>query len=131
MKLNFQYAHNTHDESTDKPISNPLDALVAFDDFDWELQVEEAKRNQKCAPTISLILKVDREFIWVSVGGDRQSMFFVSECHFPGEVSAWFGFSKKQGIVNLFTQSFSKENARKAMELFIKKDHAALRALYA
>lgn len=130
MKLNFQYAHNTHDESTDKPISNPSDALVAFDDFDWKNQVEEANKNKKCAPTLSLILEINKEFIWVSVGGERQSMFFVSECHFPGEVSAWFGLSKKQGIVNLFTQSFSKETARKAIELFINKDHAALRKLY-
>ncbi|MBT1063508.1 hypothetical protein KJY73_07975 [Bowmanella sp. Y26] len=130
MKLNFQYAHNTHDESKDMPIINPMDALAAFDDFDWELQVEEANRVQKCAPTISLILEVDKEFIWVSAGGDRQSMFLYSEYHFPGEVGAWFGLSKKQGTVSLFNQSFSKENASKALELFIKKDNSALRELY-
>lgn len=131
MKLNFQYAHNTHDESEDVPISNPLDVLIAFDDFDWDLQVEKANRIQKCAPTISLILKADKELIWVSAGGDKQSMFFVSECYFPGEVSAWFGLSKKQGTVRLFTQSFSKETARRALELFINKDNSALRELYA
>ncbi|MEP7706826.1 hypothetical protein [Paraglaciecola sp. 25GB23A] len=131
MKLNFQYAHHAHDESIDKPIANPMDALTAFDNFDWDTQVEDANRLNKCAPTISLVYEKDKKLIWVSAGGDKRSMFFVSECYFPGEVSAWFGFSKKQGTVSLFTQSFSKENARKAIELFIKEDFAALQEFYA
>jgi hypothetical protein len=99
--------------------------------LDWDKQVEDAIKLNKCTPTISLIYEKDKKFIWVSAGADKRSMFFVSQCYFPGEVSAWFGFSKKQGTVRLFTQSFSKENARKAMELFISKDYAALREFYA
>jgi hypothetical protein len=131
MKLNFQYAHHSHSESEDRNIKTSSDALSAFDEFDWSGEVKKASELEKCSPTLSVIIKSDEEYVWVSGYSDNDNPIFVSECFFPGEVSAWFGFSKKQGTVNLSADAFSLKQARKAIEYFISKDHSSLRELYA
>lgn len=131
MKLNFQYAHHAHSESEDRAVTSQSEVLAAFDEFDWSGEVTKADTLQKCAPTLSVIFKNNEEFIWVSAYGDSTSPAFMSECHFPGEVSTWFGLSKKQGTVNLSADAFSLQHARKAIEAFLSKNHNILRELYA
>ena len=130
MELNFQYAHHSHDESESKPITKPEDALVAFDEFNWGGEVEKANELQKCSPTITLLFNSKEHMIWVSGCGDKNNLNFVSECSFPGEVSGFLGFGKKQGIINLGTGAFSLKQAREAISLFISNSHEELRALY-
>ncbi|GAA0860193.1 hypothetical protein [Aliiglaciecola litoralis] len=131
MRLNFQYSNHSHDESEVKSIKDPSQALVYFDQFDWAREAEMANEIQKCSPTLSLIIKEGEEYIWVSAYGDENKLSFVSECHFPGEVSSWFGLSKKLGLVELQAQSFNKQNARTALECFIEKKYDVLKGLYA
>ena len=130
MKLNYQYAHQSHEESEDKPISKAEDALKAFDDFNWEDQVEKANELQKCSPTLALLLDNHEHMIWVSVVGSKSSYHFVSQCRYLGEVSSFLGFGKKQGAVTLDASSFTKEQARKAISLFISSSYDELRTLY-
>lgn len=130
MDLNFQYAHHSHDESETKPNVTMSQILNAFDQFDWEGEIMRANELQKCSPTLTVLINGQSEMIWVSGLGETGSIEFVSECYFPGEVSKWFGLSKCQGIVNLHTQSFSKLQAREAIELMVAKHYDELRALY-
>lgn len=130
MDLNYQYAHNSHDESETKNGVSTAEALNAFEVFDWAGETEKANTLQKCSPTLSVITAPDIEFIWVSAYTESNSIQFVSECNFPGEVSSWFGLSKKQGIVNLHTQSFSAKQAKAAVEFFVARDYNSLRKLY-
>ncbi len=131
VKLNFQYAHNSHEESEDKPIKLAEEALIEFDDFDWVGQAKEANKLQKCAPTLSLIITEGKEYIWVSPFENNNRLTFVSECYFPCVVPSWFGLSKKQGTINLSSQSLSLSDARRVIEHFIKKEHDNLRTMYA
>ena len=131
MDLNFQFAHHSHDESEINPKVGPDEAIAAFDKFDWPSEVEKANEMQKCSPTLSVLVNGLEEMVWVSGCGDVNNIEFVSECCFPGEVSKWFGLSKAQGTVNLSAQSFSKSQARKAVELFVNKNYESLRELYA
>ena len=131
VKLNFQYAHNSHEESEDKSIQDIEDALLSFDNFDWAGEAAKAIELQKCSPTLSLIISEHKEYIWVSAFEDNGTLKFVSECHFPGVVPSWFGLSKKEGIVGLSTQTLSTSKARKVIEHFIKKEHDSLRVMYA
>ncbi|TVZ40859.1 hypothetical protein P886_0192 [Alteromonadaceae bacterium 2753L.S.0a.02] len=131
MKLNFQYADNSHNESVEKVIASAPDALAAFDNFDWRGEVKKAEVLKKCSPTLTVILEDDVEFVWVSAYGDSENPIFISECNFPGEVSAWFGLSKKQGTVSLSSDSFSSKQARQVIECFLSRSHDLLRELYA
>lgn len=131
MDLNFQYAHNSHDESETKLNISTSDAFDAFDQFDWVGEVKKANELQKCSPTIIVLVAGQSEMVWVSGFGEGTSIEFVSECCFLGEVSKWFGLSKSQGIVNLHAQSFDKAQARKAIELLLAKNYEGLRDLYA
>lgn len=131
VDLNFQYAHHSHNESETKRSVTPDEALEAFDQFDWEGEVEKANKLQKCSPTLSVLVNGTDEMVWVSACGDQCNLEFVSECYFPGEVSKWFGLSRSQGIVNLNTQTFNKSQARKAVELLSLQNYQGLRELYA
>ena len=104
--------------------------LSAFDGFDWSGQVEQANQLQKCSPTLSLIFERNKHMIWVSGFGADSPIGFVSECCFPGEVPKFWGFGSKPGTVSLYAQNFSFEQARKALEHFVKKEYEALRSLY-
>jgi len=131
MELNFQYAHHSHDEFETQSNVSSGEALIAFDKFDWEGEVEKANELQKCSPTLSVLINGTEEMVWVSVCGGKSNIQFVSECYFPGEVSKWFGLSKVQGTVNLSNQSLSKVQARMAIDLLVVKNYAGLRELYA
>lgn len=130
MKLNFQYAHQSNDESESKPIIEAEEALTAFDEFDWVGEVDKANELQKCSPTITLLFDSQKHLIWVSAFGDNNDLNFVSECYFPGEVSGFLGFGKKPGTVNLSAGNFSSKQAREALHLFISNSHEELRVLY-
>jgi hypothetical protein len=52
VDLNYQYAHNSHDESETKRSVSSEEALSAFDGFDWTGEAEKASSLQKCAPTL-------------------------------------------------------------------------------
>jgi hypothetical protein len=67
----------------------------------------------------------------VSAFQDNSQLVFIFECHFPGEVSSWFGLFKKLGVVNLHFDGLSKSKARKVLEYFVNKEHDKLRELYA
>ncbi len=131
MDLNFQYAHHSHDESETKSNVGLSEAIEAFDKFDWDGEVSKANELQKCSPTLSVIINGQTEMVWVSACGEENSIEFVSECYFPGEVSKWFGLSKSQGVVNLHAGSFSRVQAKKAVELMVAKNYEGLRTLYA
>lgn len=130
MDLNFQYAHNTHDESETVKDVSTQDALDAFDSFDWIGEANKAIKLQKCAPTLAIIKNGREHMIWVSSCEEDGEVTFVSECLFPGEVSRWFGLSKKQGVVSLHENYFSYDQTRKAITLFLDEDYEGLRALY-
>lgn len=130
MELNFQYAHNTYEESETKTISDAQEVLKAFDEFDWNGEVQKANELKKCSPTLTLLLDSHEYMIWVSAWGEKNVGGFVSECHFPGEVSGFLGFGKKQGVVSLHANNFSTKQAREALSLFIAGSHSELRALY-
>lgn len=131
MELNFQFAHHSHDESESKKDVTARQALDAFDQFDWVGEIAKAEEIQKCSPTVAVLVNGKDEMVWVSGYGDLSAPMFASECCFQGEVRKWFGLSKGQGTVSLATQAFTKEQARKAIELLIAKDYQALRELYA
>lgn len=131
MELNFQYAHHSHNESETKRGISSSGALTAFDEFDWRGEVEKSNELQKCSPTLSVIVNGNHEMVWVSGYGNPENPEYVSECYFPGEVKKWFGLSKGQGTVNLSTQTFTKAQARKAIELFVTRKYSGLRDLYA
>lgn len=131
MILYLQFAHHTHDEFEEKNNLSPSEMLQEFDDYDWDAETERALELEKVAPTLSIESRSKDKLIWVSSVGSRGNLEFISECHFPGEVSAWFGFGKKLGVVSLETQTFSKSEARKALELFLNKDFDQLRKQYA
>lgn len=130
MKLTFQYAHHSHNESEEKIISSPNKALEAFDTFEWLDEVLRANEFQKVSPTLTLTLDGKEHMIWVSAYGDESELQFVSECHFPGQVSGFLGLGKKQGIVKLGASSFKMSQAREAISLFIKNSEIELRSLY-
>ncbi|MCB1668412.1 MAG: hypothetical protein R3E73_00010 [Porticoccaceae bacterium] len=129
MDLNFQYAHNSHDESETKANVRSEQALQAFDDFDWQGESEKALKIQKCAPTLS-VTEDNKHLIWLSSVADGGTIQFVSECSFPGEVSSWFGLSKKQGVVHLHVDWFSLNQARTALELYLKRNYEQLKRHY-
>ena len=131
MNLNFQYAHHSRDESETRSGISLSDALTEFDEFDWSEEIEKSNKLKKCSPTLSVIINGNHEMVWVSGYGNPDNPEFVSECYFPGEVKKWFGLTKGQGTVNLSTQTFTKDQARKAIELLIAKNYRALRELYA
>ena len=130
MDLNFQYAHNSHDESEIRKNITADEAVKAFDEFDWLGEAEKANELQKCSPTLSVVIDGSNELAWVSVFGDKHGVQFVSESRFPGEVKKWFGLSKGQGIVSLDAGSLSQSSARKVLELFAAKQYEPLREIY-
>lgn len=130
MDLNFQYAHNSCEESETQHGITSDQAIEAFDKFDWLGQSEKANELQKCSPTFGVIKGNKQHLIWVSSYIDQDKIKFVSGCKFPREVPAWFGLSKRNGTVKLDTGSFSEETARQAITLFLAEDHAGLKDLY-
>ena len=130
MNLNFQYAHNSHDESETKKNITADEAVKAFDDFDWLGEAEKANELQKCSPTLSVVNDESNELAWVSAFGDKNGVQFVSESRFPGEVKKWFGLSKGQGVVSLDSSSLSQGSARKVIELFAAKQYESLKEVY-
>jgi hypothetical protein len=64
MDLNFQYAHHAHDESETKSNVSPNEAVIAFDQFDWEGEVEKSNELQKCSPTLSVLINGTEEMVW-------------------------------------------------------------------
>jgi hypothetical protein len=129
VDLKFQYAHNSHDESETRANVRSEEALQAFDTFDWQGESEKASKIQKCSPTLSVIGDKGH-LIWLSSVAYGDTVQFVSECNFPGEVSSWFGLSKKQGIVNLDADWFSLTQARAALELYLKNNYDQLKSHY-
>ncbi len=90
----------------------------------------DADRLRKCSPTLSVIYEENEEFAWVSVYNSGSELRFVSEAHFPGEVSSWFGFSKKMGTVSLSHDALSYDQAKEVITLFSAKEYEALKSLY-
>lgn len=130
MELNFQFSHHSHNDSDTQQISDAKEALQAFDDFDWGSEIQKANQLKKVSPTLTLSLGSNDHMIWVSAFGQEDSYNFVSNCVFPGEVSGFLGFGKKQGVVSLEAGTFTKEQARRAIELFIIGAETDLRNLY-
>lgn len=130
MDLNFQYAHNDFSESETESSVSSSRALKAFETFDWIGEAIKANELQKCSPTLTVIREKDKDMIWVSPFERDGTLTFISECYFPGEVSAWFGLSKKQGTVNLSSQNFRIKDAEKAISLFVQNNQAGLRQHY-
>jgi hypothetical protein len=130
MDLNFQYAHNSHDESETKKNITANEAAKAFDEFDWLGEAEKANELQKCSPTLSVVIDGSNELAWVSAFSDRNGVQFVSESRFPGEVKKWLGLSKGQGVVSLNAGSLCQSSARKVIELFAAKQYESLREIY-
>ena len=130
MELNFQYAHHEQKESVSQAITSIDRALVAFDEYDWKGETVKAIELQKCSPTLSLLIDSTDHMIWVSSIGGPDHLLFMSECVFPGQVSRFFGFGKKEGIVALHTDYFTLQQARDAFSLFVRHEHDKLRELY-
>jgi len=130
MDLNFQYAHNSHNESETKKNISAAEALKAFDEFDWCGEAEKSNELKKCSPTLSVVIDGADELTWVSAVGDKNGVHFVSESRFPGEVKKWLGLSKGQGVVGLNAGSFSQSDARKVIELFAAKQYELLKEIY-
>lgn len=131
MKGNCQYAHNEVHESESKLIEEPEEALFEFDKFDWSRQLIKANELERCSPTLTVINENPGNFMGVSIYGETNKEKFSSDCHFPGEVPSWFGIAKKKGTITLRTYLFTRNEARKAIELFIKEDYHGLKELYA
>ncbi len=124
----IQRAHHDRTES-DRYSGSGADILRAFDDFDWNDEVTKANETQKCSPTVS-VEGPDGKLVWVSGYGEPGAVEFVSEYRFHGTRSILFGLMKSEGNVSLDTQSFSQDQARKALELFVNADYSALESLY-
>lgn len=130
MILNHQYARHSSSESEDLGAVTPREAVQSFDEFDWSGETERAEELKGTAPTLSLVTDRDRDRIWVSSYRAPQGLQFVSECLFPDKVKSLFGLRTKDGVVSLHTDHFSKEEARKAIELYAAKDYESLRVIY-
>ncbi|MBB6520754.1 hypothetical protein [Pseudoteredinibacter isoporae] len=130
MDLNFQYAHHALNESETQSNISKDEAMIAFDQFDWEGEVGKANELQKCSPTLSILINGQDEMLWVSGFGEGGGLQFVSECYFPGDVSRWFGLYKSKGTVILQTQTFNKSQAREALELIIDRNYDGLKKLF-
>ncbi|WP_299977321.1 hypothetical protein [uncultured Pseudoteredinibacter sp.] len=130
MDLNFQYAHHQSDESDTTHNISKEDALNAFEQFDWDGEVEKANQLNNCSPTLSILVNGSSEMIWVSGVGSHKCSAFTSECCFPGEVKRLFGLYKSQGTISLYSDCLNKAKAREAIELFLEKDYKGLEKLY-
>ena len=118
MDISFQYAHNSHEEFETRRDVNSEEVLIAFDKFDWEAQVAEADKTQKCSPTISVVISQDI-LVWVSAYNKSGNILFVSESRFPGEVNSWFGFSNILITKNL--RDYQPEIINKILSIVIIK----------
>lgn len=131
FKVSAQYAHHEHGESNDLGVKSPADVLKCFDEFDWEHEVSEASRLGGVSPTLSVEDATNRRLIWVSGYGDPKAPTFVSECSFPGMKKRLFGLlGEGLGLVELHTEEFNVQQARRAIELFVSDDDAGLPELY-
>ena len=130
MKLNFQYSHHSRTESEDRAVSSNEEVFAAFDDFDWVGESAKATKIGKCSPTLSVISIPNEKMIWFSSYESGSNIHFISQCLFPGEVSAWFGLGKKMGTVSLQVDWFSQNQARKALEFYLAEEFDELRAHY-
>lgn len=130
MHIYLQYAHHNHDEFEKISSVDTTQVLEQFDCFDWADEIDRANQLQKVAPTLSVESNDKSLLIWVSGIAVNSQIQFISECHFPGEVSSLFGLIKKQGIVTLSTQRFSVEQAQQALTLFMNENFESLRKAY-
>lgn len=131
MNLCLQYAHHTHDESEERGHSSLDDVLKAFDSFDWEGECEKAHKLERVSPTISLESSDKSKMIFVSGVGEKiEDMEFVSHCYYPGIVSKWFGLSEKMEEVTHDSQTFTHQQSREALRLFMLEDYNSLKRLY-
>ena len=129
--VSCQYAHHDHTESVDLGSLESVGVLQEFDKFDWRKQAEEANRLQKCAPTLSVEDKPGKRLIWVSAYGESGKLMFVSECRFTQVKKTLFGLFEHEAIVDLHTNDFSLDMARRALWHFLNGAHDDLQALYA
>jgi len=129
MKLTLQYSHHSHDESEVIDDPSATKAIELFDSFNWDSESNKANELKKCSPTLMVELSANN-FIWVSSYSEDGIIKFVSNCKFPGIVKAWFGFSEKEGIVDLDSNELTPINARKALEYFLNGSHEELRCVY-
>jgi len=127
-KVTMQYAHHTHDQSDVLDERYSGNGIDLFEAIDWTDQAEEAATKQKVAPTISF--ESEDWLLWLSVCGQGQTIEFVSECMFPGTISLLFGLIRRKGIVNLHTNTFSREQAKNAIGLFFSESTVQLEHLY-
>ena len=129
MKLTLQYSHHSHNEYEIVDDPSATKAMKLFDSFDWDSESKKANELKKCSPTLMVELS-SSNFIWVSSYSEDGIIKFVSNCKFPGIVKAWFGFSEKEGIVDLDSNDLSPVKARKALEYFLNSSHQELRGVY-
>jgi hypothetical protein len=131
MNLTIQRAHHKHNEFDDLGPRSLEESLGEFDKFEWFEECSKVEEYQRVSPTLSLQTSDKSKLIWVSgVLTDHKELEFVSECHYPGVVSAWFGLSQKMGTVNHGAGDFTLEQAREALRLFFLEDYQSVKRLY-
>ena len=130
MKLSIQLADHEQNESIEYEDATEEQIFEIFSKIDWESETEKANEIKKVSPTITIEDNSGDKLIWFSSVGDKNKIVFYSECGLPGEVSAWFGFSKKMGTVALHTENFSKSDVVEAIRLFLLSDEVGLKELY-
>lgn len=123
FKLYLQYAHHQHHEF-DERMAFGTEVLKAFDEFDWVGEVTRAESLQRVSPTISV--ETADKLIWVSAAGTD----YISEYSYSGVINRFFGLWKTAGRVTIDTQTFSREQAREALEYFVEGRHDELLHLY-
>ena len=128
FKYYVQRSHHDHSES-EEYFGSSAEILTLFDEFDWDGEVEKANKLGKCAPTISIEASGEK-LIWVSGAGRRGSLEFVSDYSYPGIQKFLFGLIKREGIASVDARSFSRNQAREALSLFMQGNHDKLLALY-
>ena len=125
-EFSLQYAEFDHDQVDERGAATANEILSAFDAFDWRQQVETANRLQKCSPTFSVRDRDSDRLLWVSGTGDSQGIMFINAYSYQGEVQRFLGLSRGRGPVVAPTHELSLQEARRAVELFVRGEHEAL-----
>jgi hypothetical protein len=125
-EVSLQYAEFDHDQVDERGAATSNEILSAFDAFDWRQQVETANRLQKCSPTFS-VRDIDSDrLLWVSGTGDPQGISFINAYTYQGEVRRFLGLFRSRGSVAAPTHELTLQEARRAVELFVRGEHEAL-----
>ena len=124
--FSLQYAEFDPDQVDERGSASATQILAAFDAFDWPGQVEAANRLQKCSPTFSVRDLDSTRLLWVSGTGEPEQISFVNAYTYEGEVRRFLGLSRGAGPVAAPTHELSVEEARRAVELFVRGEHEAL-----